>query len=102
MKRQKKMLQVAGEAKPLESELSMRITAARSTVSRADRNAIELMKDDKEFGAALAATIGQAIANIRHAYPGTTGRTAFTNQEWRDAGYDIIADENEALGLKAR
>lgn len=91
-----------GNLGPLSPQLEMALTAGSDYRSDCGKSYLAFLRansrDAKELGKALKSTV-EAFAAV---YPGETRDSSYTNEEWRKAGYDGVAEANELLGLSRR
>ncbi|WP_457797033.1 hypothetical protein [Methylocystis sp. S23] len=91
---------------PVDRDIAMKFIAARRSPEKSDvqEQLFEKLKANETVRKKLMGAFQYALDNIRATYPDLVKpkEDIVPNAEWRKAGYDVIADENEALGLDGR
>jgi GrpB-like predicted nucleotidyltransferase (UPF0157 family) len=87
--------------RPLKKRTQMRLIAKGvASNQRARTLFLKLLRENPEAAKRMAASAARMRANFNDAFPGETRRTVYANSEWTKAGYPLIAELNDALGLK--
>lgn len=94
------------ENKPLDLETEMALIASQRAREQSQDEMARLnffkASANTTLASELAGTVLAAVHRLQKIAPTQARSTSIDNTTWRKSGYKAIADENEALGLKAR
>lgn len=94
------------ETKPVDLETEMALIASQRARGQSQDEMVRLnyfkASANTTLAKELALTVLAAVHRLQKIAPAQARSTSIDNTTWRASGYEAIADENEALGLKAR
>lgn len=91
-----------GALVPLNTEIEMAMVAGSDYQSEGGRSWLAFLRADRRGARELGRALEDTVRSFAAAYPGEARDHTYSNEEWRRAGYEGVAEANELLGLDRR